>query len=165
MNVAEFRKELLTIIDAYPRNEHNSWIFEMYLPVLKQESISEAGNLLYDLFSNLDLSNLNIIAISFYNKIIESTDSYYIGFIDTNKIVIDKKSEEVLLLSEDDDLLFYLARNLSDYLEILILLGEYSIQGYFGHSFTDLEKESVLVKCKEVLKREKYFPYYEISFS
>lgn len=165
MNVTEFRAQLLTIVGMYPNDDDNSWIYEMYLPGLKKDSIKETGDLLNDLFNNLDLSNLNIIAISFYNRISEGSNFYHIGFIDTSKIVIDKKSKEVLLLSEEDDLLYYLAMDLSAYLEILILLSAYSIQGYFGHVFTKEEKKLLLMKCKDVLRIEKYFPYYEVSFS
>lgn len=165
MNVTEFRTQLLAIINAYPQEEGNAWIFEMYLPSLKQDSIKETGDLLSDLYNNLDLRHLNIMATSFYKSVTEDPTYYYIGSIDTDKIVIDKKSNEVLLLSEEDDLLYYLAMDLSSYLEVLVLLSAYSIQGYFGHTFIASDRKAVLTRCKAILKEEKYFPYYEVSFS
>ncbi|SEW51865.1 hypothetical protein [Chitinophaga arvensicola] len=93
MNVTEFRARLLAIAGLYP-NDDNSWIYEMYLPGLKSDSIKETGDLLNDLFNNLDLSNLNITAISFYNKVSEDANFYHIGFIDTGKIIIDKKAKK-----------------------------------------------------------------------
>lgn len=161
MNIVEFEQQLLDITSKYPREEESLWIFEMYEPRPLQPVRDSDGDLLHDLFKTFDLSQLTATGLYFNKSIKENEEFFIFGGRDTDMLVVDKKTLEIKFLTEDDELLHVLARTFSDYLSIFVALSEFSIKGFFGHSISDEEGDDVLKKCKEIVKDDKYFSFYE----
>lgn len=148
----------------YSFDVSNEWIRDMFLPKKKNASFSSTGDLLTDLFTDLDFRNFQIPGFWFVSGHGVDTRYITIGACDTDRICIDRKTQEVLSFTEDDEFRYYLAGSLSDYLSVLLLLIGYHIPGFMGHTYTDSEHDELLSKLKMVLISDKYFPYYEDSY-
>jgi hypothetical protein len=164
MNVIEFYNELALIAARYPRTEDNEWIFEMHLPKKRKEWIKPSPHILPELFEWLDLSKVQPLGHSFNKEIIEEDAYYWFGAVDTDRLLIDKGTGEVVSMSEDDELIYYLAANIEDYLSIFVAFSDYSIKGFFGYAFKEQDKHAMAATCLRIVRQEKYFPFYQVSF-
>jgi hypothetical protein len=167
MNVEIFYNNLLNITNKYVYNSENLWVKNLFLPKMKLDSFLITTDLLNDLFNNFHLKEIDISGMGFNDKVKESDEgNLIIGSIDTDQIVVDKKTQEVKLISEDGDILFYLAADLATFLSVLIEISDYSIQGFMvqNYKFTNEDRSGILKIVKDILKYEKYFSYYDISF-
>jgi hypothetical protein len=163
MNTELFYNSLLAIIKKHSLTDGDLWIVEMFLPIRKTSMFSDTDNLIKDFFNDFNPKKMDISGHAFYDKLIES-EFKMIGYIDTDKIIIDETSGEIKLVSEDNDLLFELAPDFSTYLLILVQLADYSIPGFLRHKYLQDDRKRILQIITEILKSDRYLGYYELTF-
>lgn len=132
MNAIKFVEELKSI----PNKDRvrklglgEDFISQYYSSFICLEKVSKplvTGNVLLDLIGNYDCNNLQIGMLSFNLKTIEDDSYFYIGKMEVDDLVINKKNSQVEVIEFGvRNVLWECALNSASFLEALILCAKY----------------------------------------
>lgn len=135
----------------------------------KGEFKNKYNSELLNLFENYDISKIVIGMISF-NTVIEVTNNYFfIGKVETDHLVLDKKDDSVKVIDSTDSasILWECANNSSNFLAAIAVLANFLTKRMSDDNlWEDLSiGESVAFNCSDLAGGKKFLEFYQMLLS
>lgn len=131
-----------------------------------KKEYTEEGDEILNLISNYDVSKLEIAMITFFSKIKQTSDYYIIGEVESDSLVMKKKTYELLVLDEFDgsNVLWYCAKNGSKFLDALLYCVSFFNKRLLNDSLWE-DQDLILLtvnECANIAGGKKYEDFFKM---
>ena len=118
------------------------------------------------LYTNYAVGLVEYFWISFRSTYEDSEELLWFATFDgIFDVVLNKLSGEIEIIEDSGELKFAVAPNMDVFLNVLILMAEYNVKGFIPNGkYTDEDHADMMNKCKQLVKDEYFFPFYEHTF-
>ncbi|MCX6180524.1 MAG: hypothetical protein NT150_01170 [Bacteroidetes bacterium] len=115
------------------------------------------------LYKNYSVGLLQPMKLCFWSEYEDSDELFWFATYDEIfDVVLNKLSGEIEIIEDNGQLKFAIAPNLDVFLNILIIVAEYDVKGFTPNGkYTDEDSIEIINKCKNLVKDEYFFPFYE----
>ncbi len=139
---------------AYSKEILNDYTIKIF------KEIDQTSDLLKQFRESVIYKGFSVFGF-WFTEITDSEKFTQIGSLDTDLIVVLKKTAEVVLIEKySEKIVGYLAKDFSTFLDLLPELINYDKIGFLGENYTIEIKESLKEKLSE-LNEDKYYSFYK----
>ena len=161
---SEFVDKIKQLVGNYNLTTEQENLNEILIPESKKTETNLTGDFLFDLHNNYNL-NGRTIGFDFLGRLDENSNYIFFAMSDPFEIGMDKKTNEIIMYdSEINQVHLKLAKDISEFIKIIILIFEYGLSGWISEKqYTKEDRLSLLKKIKEIVNTE-YYTFYEETY-
>jgi hypothetical protein len=161
---SKFVDKIKQLVGKYNLTAEQEYLNEILVPESKKTESNLTGEFLFDLYNNFDLSG-RTIGFDFLGRLNENSEYIFFAISDPFDIGIDKKTNEIIMYdSEFNQVHLKLAKEINEFIEIILLIFEYGLDGWVSEKqYTKDDRVSLLKKIKATVDSE-YSTFYEQSY-
>lgn len=163
-NAIDFVNELNNLVSKFEITPDKEFLKNILLPKQINTNINLTGDFLVDLFNNYELSERTIV-FDFHNKLEINSTFIFFATSDIFSIGQNIESEEIIMFDlADDEVYIKLAKDLNEFIEVILLIFNYELEGWINNkTYLLKDRKSILSEIKKCISPE-YLQYYEVAY-
>ncbi len=160
----EFVDRIKRLVGNHNLSVEQEYLNEILIPDSKKTDFNLTGDFLFDLHNNYDLKG-RTIGFDFLGQLDENSDFIFFAISDTFYIGLDKKTNEIIMYdSEISQVHLKLAKDINEFINIILLIFEYGLDGWISEKqYSTDDRLSLFKKIKGIADTE-YLTFYEQSY-